>query len=270
MSNSPRSFSQHLADCLARCNSLRQAARYGEALVWAKTATCLDSQADRVDPYSAVNKALFQIVFDVCRDSQYLVMKCGNITTTHGGFVGVGLEASEALTGRLDGTSADSSYALVQMLRSHFASFGERFEKHFKPAAYISTTAQEAQYMRDTTASMQEMIVSCEKLEVDKAQRYGQLAQLLYDTAVTPDYVVHGFPFAFMSDWDRAVFFIESARLVATSLRSTPGLLPVMRAATVARVDTLLEQALPLARSQNLGLKKLYPELSQLAERLTR
>ncbi len=274
MSNQPNSSTEYLSDVLARFNEARDAREFGEALVWANTGAVLDSVSDRTDPTATVNTALFQLVFDTVLASESLVLKCGNVTTTHGDLLAYGQEANDVLVSRLNEKSPQAVRSLALVVQGHLNNLFEHLDRHFdRDAYYTISTGEEAKLLRETTATIRQLIAAEPSLKIKKDIDLAERATLLQICVESPDYLVVGFPLRFFTVWDKAVFFIESAQSVLTEMKSHPGFSAKLSGNNGAAVTTALEAALTtslaLTSQKSKKAKASYRQMTQLGTSLT-
>ncbi|MBU6451117.1 MAG: hypothetical protein KGS72_05010 [Cyanobacteria bacterium REEB67] len=266
MSNTPSNISEYCQETLARFEQARAAGKFGEATIWANTSACLDSAEDRVNPLSPVNKALFQLIFDVTRDCENLVLHCGNVTTTHGALLGYADEAAASLQARLSDASPHAVRPMVIVIKAHLDDLQHRLGIFFRKGALQGvSTVEQGTYLLDTVRTVKALIASVPDIEIDDTTTFAERARLLYTCASSPDYLVYHFPFSFLTEWDRAAFFIAGAQSVVADMRSRSAFVPTERAFAVNRLSALLGEAERLIKAEDRGVKRLYPTLSDLA-----
>ena len=265
MSNNPNRSSDYRKVTLERTVQARAAHKFGEALIWLNTSACLDSDDDRINPLSEVNTAYFQLVYDIARECETIVLRSGHVTTTHGVLLNYGQEAIEALRSRLTDASPEGAHALVFVLNAHFEDLFEQLGRFFdKSAPYVLNNTEQARLMRDTVRAVQTLIGGVNDLTIDQSALFGERAVLLYNCATSPDYLIFKFPFAFLTEWDRALFFVDGARSLLTDMRSHTGFVPAAHEAALTQIDLLLQEADRLIKAQSKDVKRLYPRLSNL------
>jgi len=270
MSQESNNLSVYHQDVLGRFAQARAAGSYGEALIWVGTAAILDSPAARVDPHSAVNTALFQLVYDSAAASEALVLKCGNATTTHGDLIGYGLEAIDLLVSRLDDQAADGAHALAVFLQGHFNSLFEKLGRHFdRDRQYLITTGAEAKLLLDTTRIISRSLAEHQSIKVESTTNWVQRAVLLQICLDSPDYEVLGFPLRFLSNYDKSLFFIEGAQLLLAEFKIHPEVFIDGRLdATVTPLEAALAESHLLTASKSNLAKASYLRLRQLGSLL--
>jgi hypothetical protein len=266
MSNTPSNTSEYLQQTLARFEQARAARKFGEATIWANTSACLDSAEDRVNPLSPVNKAFFQLVFDVAREAENLVLRCGNVTTTHGDLLGYAGEAIVSLQARLSDDSPHAVRPMVIVIKAHIDDLHERLGLFFRKGVLQGvSTVEQGTRLLDTVRTIKALVASVPEIGLVDATTFGERAQLLYTCASSPDYLVYHFPFNFLTEWDRALFFVAGAQSLIAEMRSRQAFVPAQHSAAVDRLDALLCRAERLIKMEDRSLKSLYPSLSDLA-----
>jgi hypothetical protein len=267
MSNQPSSPVDHLSDVLARFNAALNAREYGEALVWVNTAALLDKDSERFDPAAPVNTALFQLVFDTVLASENSVLKCGNIITTHGDLLTYGAEATDLLIARFGEQAPEPVLDAVLVIQGHFNNLGENFQHHFgSQSMYVSTTGEEATLLRDTAATIRGLISSIAstaqlkvKTDLDLAQR----ARILSICVESPDFLVAGFPLRFLTLWDKALFFVESAQKVLAEMKTSTAFARVAgeKQAAISELESALADSRALTVSKSNLAKASYRKM---------
>jgi hypothetical protein len=274
MTNQPSSLTNYLQDVLARFNEARVAREFGEALVWADTAAILDSEDDRSDPTAPVNLALFQLVFDTVLNCENLVLKCGNVTTTHGDWLSYGQAANDLLVARLDEKSPASSAErdLAVVVQGHFNNLFEHLDKHFdSEIMYTLTTGEEAKLLLDTTSLLRRLISAQGSIKINKAVDLAARADLLRICVESPSYLVAGFPLRFLSSWDKALFFIEGAQAIVAEIKVDPAFPDQFvrdRDVLLPGLDLALANAFALTSEKSKLAKGSYRSMSDLGKRL--
>lgn len=272
MSDQSISPSEYLNGVLANFNDALSARHFGAALVWAETAAVLDSESDHSDPTTPVNSALFQLVFDTVLNSEYLVLKCGNVTTTHGDWLSYGQQANDLLVSRLNRTTPEAIRALTAVLQGHFNTLFEALDQHFdRDALYTVTTGEEAKLLLNSTSTMRKLIAAQVSLQINKDVDFANLATLLQICVESPDYLILRFPLRFLNSWDKALFFIEGAQGVLAEMKAAPVFstkLLVGKDALVTGLDAALEQARALTSAKSKLAKASFRRMRDLGKQI--
>ncbi|MBS1991774.1 MAG: hypothetical protein JSS83_14735 [Cyanobacteria bacterium SZAS LIN-3] len=272
MSNSQKTPDDYIKEALTRSAQARAEGATGEALVWLGTAAILDSDADRADPCSPVNTALFQLAYDAAYDSERRVLKCGNVTTESGKRLAFGRDAAAILCTRLDGKAPEAARSLAVVLKGHFDALFRRFRRHYADhdgSIYVPTSGADAKFCLETNKAIRALIDGYEGLTIEKPRNFERDRAILLHICVTsPDYEVQGRLLRFLSAWDKALFFIEGAQYLLNEVKAMPGLQTAEKTRVATDLAAALERARQLTLQENQSAKQSYRAMTDLCKAL--
>lgn len=221
------STSQSLTRLTDQADQARSLREFGVAIGWLDSAGRLETSEQQRDIKSAVNQRLVALIFDAATYSEDLVLRCGNFTREHIGWVTHMREISNVLLKRLEGgdpqhdAATAESLSRVVLVSGHVNALYTRFIINSHDKLLLPNPVKDIKKFADTVAEIRSQAA---QMAGDLCVERTQLLQLitLGNALGNASSHVLSFPIKFFSDYEAALFFAEQAVRYAAQISSGP------------------------------------------------